>query len=251
MNMTWSETSTKRRVRELSFVFAVVVALVLFSTAGSARPQKEKKTGAAKSVFAADKGTLRILLDGQPVGTEEFEITSSDKAWLARGSTEIHPAGAASTRVKSSLRLQPGGAPESYEWSFQGERKAGAKVTFQDGIAKTTLQFEQAKPFEQELTFGSPMIAVLDNNVYHHYAILARVYDWGRKGAQTFPVLIPQDMTPGTITVEAGGVQTVGGKQFDTLKVTTADLEVRLFLDSNHRLMRLEVPASKVIVTRD
>jgi hypothetical protein len=35
------------------------------------------------------------------------------------------------------------------------------------------------------------------------------------------------------------------------LRVATTDLEVLLYLDSNHRLMRLEVPSSKVSVVRE
>ncbi len=252
MNITRSEIRMRRHA--LSTVLTVLAfgaVMARNDAAALTEAQKNKKAEAAKSVLASDKGKLKILLNGQPVGGEEFEIAPSRDSWLARGITEIHSPGAATTLVKSTFHLHASGAPESYEWSFQGERKAGAKVVFQNGIAKTTLQFEQAKPFEQELTFGSPLIAVLDNNVYHHYAILARIYDWTKKGAQTFPVLIPQDMTPGTITVEAGASQSVEGKSFDNLKVTTADLEVHVYLDASHRLMRLEVPASKVVVARE
>jgi len=35
------------------------------------------------------------------------------------------------------------------------------------------------------------------------------------------------------------------------LKVITTDIEIVLYLDSNHRLMRLEVPASKAAVVRE
>jgi hypothetical protein len=107
-----------------------------------------------------------------------------------------------------------------------------------------------ARPFEQDLSFNAPVIAVLDNNLYHQYALLAKLYDWSKRGTQTFPVLIPQDLTPGTISVEATGPQTVDGKSYEGLRVTTADLEVLLLLDSNHRLMRLEVPSAKVSVIR-
>ena len=99
-------------------------------------------------------------------------------------------------------------------------------------------------------TFNAPLIAVLDNNLYHQYALLARVYDWSKRGTQTFPVLIPQDLTPGSITVESTGNSSVDGKSYEGLRVTTTDLEVLLLLDSNHRLMRLEVPSAKVSVIR-
>jgi hypothetical protein len=100
------------------------------------------------------------------------------------------------------------------------------------------------------LTFGTPLIAVLDNNLYYQYAVLARVYDWSKLGTQNLPVLIPQDLTPGTITVESAGSLTAGGKSYNALRVTTSDLQVLLYLDASHRLMRLEVPDAKVSVVR-
>ena len=108
-----------------------------------------------------------------------------------------------------------------------------------------------AHPFDQTFTFGTPIIAVLDNNLYHQYAVLARVYDWSKRGPQTFPVFIPQELMPGTITAESTGAATLDGKSYEGFRVSTADLEVDLYLDANHRLMRLEVPAAKVSVVRD
>jgi len=101
------------------------------------------------------------------------------------------------------------------------------------------------------MSFGTPLIAVLDNNLYYQYGVLALVYDWSKRGAQNLPVLIPQELTPGSVTVESTGAATAKGKSYDGMRVTTSDLEVLLFLDSNHRLMRLEVPAAKVSVARD
>jgi len=108
-----------------------------------------------------------------------------------------------------------------------------------------------ARPFEQDLSFNSPKIVVLDNNLYHQYEVLARIYDWTRRGTQTFSVLIPQELTPGSITVDWAGAVSADGKTYEGLKVVTSDLEVVLYLDSNHRLMRLEVSAARVSVVRE
>ena len=81
--------------------------------------------------------------------------------------------------------------------------------------------------------------------------MLASLYDWGRKGPQSFSVLIPQELTPGTITVDSVGSVNAGGKSYEGLKVVTTDIEMVLYLDSNHKLMRLEVPASKAAVVRE
>ena len=213
--------------------------------------QKPPIPPAVPPVLAVEKGKFRIVVDGQRVGTEEFEITPSGKDWLARGSTEIRPSGAPTAQVSSRLTLQPDGTPIHYEWMAEGQKKASAAVSFQGGTAKIALHIENAQPFIQELAFGSPHILVLDNNVYHHYAILARLYDWNAKGSQTFPVLIPQDMTPGSITVEDAGPENVDGATFELLRARTPDLELNLYLDGNHRLIRLSAPASKAEVRRE
>jgi hypothetical protein len=202
-------------------------------------------------VFSPDKGKLVIQLNGETIGSEQFELSQTGNNWLAKGTTELKvPGTTAATSVSGTLLLQPDGAPISYEWTSHADKTNGAHVVFSNGTAKITLQMQGARPFEQDLSFNVPVIAILDNNLYDQYALLAKLFDWSKRGTQTFPVLIPQDLTPGTISVEATGSQTVTGKSFEGLRVTTADLEVLLLLDSNHRLMRLEVPSAKVSVIR-
>ncbi len=250
--------------------FAASLALLLASgpgkefaalsrEAGRAAPlaqskaEKDKKSGPAEpssALLAEDKGKFRILLDGQPMGTEEFSIKASSEAWTARGTTDIHAPGGAS-KVTATLLLAPDGAPRHYEWSARGQKKAGATIEFVGGTAKIALEITGSQPFLQELSFGSPRVLVLDNNLYHHYAILARLYDWKAKGSQTFPVLISQDMTPGSLTVESIGTESLDGAAYEVLRVSTVDIEVRLYLDAGHRLMRLTVPASKAVVIRE
>jgi hypothetical protein len=213
--------------------------------------QKKGAAASAAGIFAQDKGKFTIKLDGQTVGHEEFEIAPTGGGWLAKGTSEIKPPEGASSKVTGTLTLRSDGAPISYDWSSQAEKTNGAHIIFANGVAKISLAVQGARPFEQDLTFNSPLVAVLDNNLYHQYGVLARVYDWSKRGAQTLPVLIPQELTPGTITVESTGPATEDGKTYEGLKVATSDLEVLLLLDSNHRLMRLEVPAAKVSVIRE
>lgn len=231
----------------LSFVGTAALTIAAASTVAWAAAQKNAPAG----VFAPDKGKLTIQLDGKTVGHEDFEITPSGAGWTAKGTIDLKAPESPATKVTGTLTLLPDGAPVSYDWISEAEKTNGAHVLFANGVAKITLQMQGARPFEQDLSFGAPLITVLDNNLYHQYAVLARIYDWNKKGAQSFPVLIPQELTPGTITVEATGSATAGGKSYEGLRVSTSDLEVLLFLDANHRLMRLEVPAAKVSVFRD
>jgi hypothetical protein len=226
------------------------VLLLCMLAFGSLATAAQKKV-AAGSLFAPEKGKFNILLDGKSVGHEDFEIVASGGGWTARGTTSIKPPQGASSTVSGTLTLQPDGVPMTYEWSSQAEKSASAHVVFANGVAKMTLQLQGARPFEQDLSFSSPLIVVLDNNLYYQYAVLARVYDWSKRGTQSFPVLIPQDLTPGTITVDSVGSVSAEGKSYEGLKVVTNDLEIALYLDGNHRLVRMEVPAAKVSVVRE
>jgi hypothetical protein len=234
-----------------SKIFTYMMAILFVCTTLTIAAQKKTAAPAAPTVFTADKGKFSIQLNGKSVGHEEFELAQAGGGWLARSTTDITPPDSPTARVTGSLTLQPDGAPISYDWTSQAEKTNGAHILFANGVAKITLQMQDARPFEQDMSFGSPLIAVLDNNLYYQYAVLARVYDWSKGGAQNLPVLVPQELTPGSIAVESAGSLSAGGKSYDGLRVTTSDLEVDLYLDSNHRLMRLEVPSAKVAVVRD
>src|SRR6184192_4607244 len=206
---------------------------------------------AAPGVLVQDKGKFTIKLAGQTVGHEEFEIAPAEGGWLAKGSSDIKPPEGAPSRVTGSLTLLSNGSPISYEWKAQSEKNSGAHILFANGVARITLEMQGARPFQQDLTFNTPLIAVLDNNLYHQYGVLARIYDWSKGGEQTFPVLIPQDLTPGSVKVVSTGSTTADGKTYEGLKVNSADLEILLVLDNSHRLVRLEVPEAKVSVIRE
>ena len=241
----------RSRKIQLSLQLLAIACLVGGTTVAALAPAASQKNTQSVTLLASDKGKLTVQLDGQTVGHEDFEISSSDTGWTAKGTTELKAPQSPSTKVSGTLTLRPDGAPISYDWTAQAEKTNGAHVLFSNGVAKITLQMQGARPYEQELSFGAPLIAVLDNNLYHQYAVLARLYDWSKRGEQTFPVLIPQDLTPGTIKVESTGSATAAGKSYEGLRVTTSDIEVLLYLDSSHRLMRLEVPAAKVSVVRE
>lgn len=202
------------------------------------------------SALAEDKGKFRILVNGQVVGREEFEIVPSATEWVARGATEIQPAQGPTTRITGSLHLTPDAAPISYEWSTDGAKKAGATIHFRNNVATIELRLEGSRPYTQQFTFSSPRVAILDNNLYHQYSILARLYDWEKKGPQPIAVLVPQEMTPGSVTVESLGPQSSGGSKLEELRVRSEDLEVHLFLEGR-RLVRIAVPSSNAEVVRE
>ena len=205
---------------------------------------------AAALAFAPDKGKFKILVNGQPAGTEEFSLSANGGNWIARGNAEIQtPQGA--THVTGNLELRPDGAPVRYEWTMQGAKKASSTIVFNGATANVELRMEGARPYTQQFTFNSDRVVVLDNNMYDQYAILARLYDWDKKGAQTFSVIVPQEMTPGSVTVESLGKQDTGsGEKLEQLRVKTEDIEINLFVDGQ-RLVRIVSPSANAEIIRE
>ena len=226
---------------------AAVCALLLACGIFGAWPLHSQKSSG--SVLSEDKGKFAINIAGQTVGTEDFSITRDGDQWVARGTTEFHGQNG-SNKVIAELRLNAAGAPLRYVWSTEGDKKASSTTTFDGLTAKISLDLGKGgEPIRQDFTFTSPVV-VLDNNLYHQYEILARVYNWTAGGAQNFAVLIPQEQSPGMITAESRGPATLDGVRYDQLAVHTPNLELMLYLDTAHRLIRLSVPASKAEVRR-
>jgi hypothetical protein len=228
--------------------FLLILAVVFGNSLWAG--QKKGSTPTA-SVISSDKGRFNITVEGKLLGREEFEITPNGAGWVAKGTTHLTVEGSPAMTVTGTLALQPNGAPVSYDWTSQADKTNGAHIAFESGVARMTLQLQDAKPFEQDLTFNSPIVIVLDNNLYHQYAVLSELYDWSRRGEQSFSVLIPQQLTPGTIRVEATGLASVDGRSYEGLTVKTSDIELVLYLDETHHMMRLDVPGSKASVVRE
>ena len=217
----------------------------------AARPAQVAKPTATGAVLTPDKGKFRIVLNGQQIGAEEFEISGSGNTWTARGSTAAQVPGGTEIKATGQLKLSADGAPIRYDWSAQAQKKATGAVEFTDGTAKCSANLGGTSPLLKDFKFESPRVAVLDNNLYYQYALLAQVYDWKSGGKQTFPVLIPQDMTPGSISVESIGMQQVETASYESLRVSSTDLEILVYLDANRHMVRLEVPSSKVVIQRE
>jgi hypothetical protein len=239
---------TRTRKRFLAALGCVAATAIL---AAAASTFAVGASGALKSlsIFTPDKGNFRILVSGQQIGKEEFEIGPNGGDWTAKGTSEIQSTDGV-THVSGTLQMHADGTPVSYEWSTQGAKKASSTITFSGPVATIELRLEGRRPFTQQFTFNSPQIAVLDNNLYYQYAVLARLYDRDKKGVQTFSVLVPQELTPGSVTIQSLGEQNSNsGKKLEELVVKTEDLEVDLFLDGE-RLMRIVAPSTNAEIVR-
>jgi hypothetical protein len=256
MNRTIGIRSSAKNTARTAFIASVAI----FAVAGIARATfaaHAHRASSAASVRPApgglqlvpDKGKFKILANGKEAGQEEFEITPSNGDWIVRGTSTIQTDKGAA-HINGTLELHADGSPVRYDWTTDGDKKAAASVTFSGRQASIDLNMANTQPYTQQLTFSSTPIAVLDNNLYDQYAVLAGLYDWSKGGVQTFSVLVPQSLTPGSVSVESVGKQDSEGKQMDELVVKSDDLELDLFLDKG-RLMRIVAPDSNAEIVRE
>lgn len=242
MKMILFRQTPRPRTRSLTLFMAVFLVLLLFSIKSLARD----KSGAS---LEPDKGKLRILVNGMQAGEEEYDISQGDGGWIAHGSSQLQTQQGAE-RISGTLSLRDDGTPVRYEWSTQGTKKASATVDFNGTSVTAELHLAGMRPYTQQFTFNSSRILVLDNNLYHQYDLAAHLYDWEKKGSQTFPVLVPQEMTPGSITVVSVGKQDFNHKNCEELVVKTEDLMLNVYIDGP-RLIGIVVPSSGVEILRE
>ncbi len=197
-----------------------------------------------------DKGKLKIQFESQVIGTEDFQISGEGGEWVSRSEVKIQLPGSPAAKITSTLRLSAQERPMRYEWALDSDRKISGSIVFDGGVANEELRQGTGEPFTQQHMFGDQRVVILDNNVYHHFAILGRLYDWQKKGPQTFSVYVPQETTPGSATLEAAGNQEVDGTKYDVLQMRTDELVIFLLFDKQ-RLMRISLPDSKVTVIRE
>ncbi|MFQ5694554.1 MAG: hypothetical protein ACE5HB_01040 [Terriglobia bacterium] len=210
--------------------------------------------GMAGFAAEAQKGRLRILVNDEQVGTETYEIAGTVTEVHARGQVTLG-SGEHSLRHTTDLMLGADYAPRTYEWRMEQPHQAWLRISFRGSKAVVRFPREDGQEEEQIFDFAGPRVAVLDNNVFHHYLLLTRLYDFQKGGAQTIPVFVPQSVQPGAVTVELVGVEPreVGGESVPVrqLSIRTEDNQLLLWVTEDGRFVELRVPRANVTVLPD
>jgi hypothetical protein len=201
-----------------------------------------------------DEGTFRILVGGREVGTESFSMRRSgsgpSSVIIARGTIVIDTTGTAEEIVAS---LQAAGAtlrPSAYEVTIRGrdsERIAGRVVGGRFSARIRSPAGEQMR----EYLASDGAVLVDEGIVHHHYFIARRAAD----APVRIPIIIPRLSRQVSAEVTARGHErvAVGGGTVEArhLVVTLAGAPERhLWVDSEGRVLRLEIPSSGFVAHR-
>lgn len=200
---------------------------------------------------SVQRGTLRILVNGQPIGSERYEITTSADEIQARGEVEIRM-GDVTFHQTAGLWLGADLAPHRYEFKLDAPKKSWVTMEFKGSEGTIHYPRPDGQEDQQTFSFPSTRVVLLDNNFFHHYLLLARLYDYAKGGAQTFSVVVPTSVQPGQVTVELKGVETLPvdghSETVRHLLITTEDNQVEFWVSESGRFVRLRAPLGNVEV---
>ncbi|MGH9804215.1 MAG: hypothetical protein ACRD4D_03500, partial [Candidatus Acidiferrales bacterium] len=122
---------------------------------------------------------------------------------------------------------------------------------FEGGRATISFPRDDGKDEQQVYDFGG-RVALLDINVFHHFLLLVRLYDFAKGGPQTVSVFVPQSVQPGSVTLELEGVETMtvdaAPQPVRRFSILSEDNRLQLWVTETGRFVRLTVPQAEVEV---
>lgn len=205
----------------------------------------------ASRAAESQHGQLRIVHNGENVGTETYEITATATELQARGEI-VYVVNQQKTRQTTSLLLGADALPRRYEWKLEEPRKSWLRMEFEAGKGTIWFPDQQGREEQQVFDFGRGPVALLDINVFHHFLLLARLYDVARGGPQTIQVFVPQSVQPGAVTMELQGVETLAVEASPQpvrhFSILSEDNRLELWVTEAGRFVRLRVPQANVEV---
>ncbi len=222
-----------------------------------AADSKVKGVDTTPSFTGSDRGTFKIFSDGQLVGRETFQISGDSMNFKASGETLLvleRMKEKVTFNIKASYQFARNFEPLGYQVIQEaGGNTVKASVKFKAGSCEVV--YDTGREADRRTIELQRDVLVLDDNVYHHYIILARRYDYLKGGDQQFSAFIPQQYLSGDVTVSDKGTEPVdfGGVKImlQHLAVDTGELQISLWVDPNHVLKKIAVLQSKVEVVRE
>jgi hypothetical protein len=229
------------------------VAAVLFFSFGrtSAAVLQAQET---ESTPAPDSGVFLILSDNHRVGTEKFQIKRSATGWDATGELQLEGPKGGKVSESATFHLDAALRPAKYERVQNTPVAGNLAVVFGPEQTQLAAIVDGGDPQQEEFVLSLDNLAVLDTNFFHHYALLLRLYDRAKGGAQPFTVFIPQEALPGTISLKYIAKESVPvgqtTKELDHFQAVTEEVQIEIWATPEGALQRLSIPAAKLEVVR-
>lgn len=249
-------------IRRTYIATSFFVAAAFFVLTSSALAGGKPATG--KTATVVDQGSFAVFQNGQRVGTENFSIRQYADSSVT--SSELHveagPSGA-NLDQSSELTLFPNGSISRYEWKQAGAPHNSATVEPKDQFL-TMRVVTDGKTADQPF-FLTPDAFVLDDYFFSTREVLLWKYlatackprpggDGCDLTRARFAVLIPRRRTSAEVFIEFKGYDDtpLNGRpqHLRHFVMQTEGPEWNLWLDTNHKLLRISIPETNTEVLR-
>jgi hypothetical protein len=210
------------------------------------------------SILCGDKNTSQeegqfdIYVANKKIGQEKFSIVRSSDAVSSNSTTKFsNPAGKGkSVQIEAQLKMDGQYLPQTYQvHTGAGSLKCAyvpSQATFEcppNGARK-----------KNGLVVGE-RYAILDTNVFHHFIFAVHLLDFRSKGkAQSVEVVVPQEMDTGILKIVDIGTEGVSvqgkNRELHHLKVDSGPVKIDLWIDEEHVLYKIALPAKQIEVIR-
>jgi len=181
------------------------------------------------------------------IGTESFEIRSSAQEVEARA--EIHlrveqGGKVADVKTYPDLVLDPQLQPLTYTWKQKGLQFSQLEVDFR--LSPAQARYKTVNGHEDQRTFSLPKdVAIVDDNVVHHYQLLLGRYRLTGSGKQTFEAFIPQEAVFGDLSIQEMGIESTSfhgvPRELHHFVVTSELAHVNLWVDEQQHVLRVYI----------
>jgi hypothetical protein len=216
----------------------------------------QQAPGLERPVEVEDEGVFLISAGGKPVGSESFKIHSSAGKIEARGEVRLHVeqnGRAVNVQSFSNLVLDPLLRPLTYTWSQHGPQSSRLEVDFRARPAKVL--YKTIVGAEDDRAFDLPPdVMVLDDNVFHHFQLIAARFQATGGGKQTLRIFVPQEALPSLLTVQdMGNAAESDGPALANLQhlvITTDVTHIDLWVNQQSHLERISVPTAQLEAVR-
>jgi hypothetical protein len=224
----------------------------------------DKKPAPSKTSNVVDQGSFAVFQNGQRVATESFTIRQFPASSVT--SSQIHLDSGQSGGVlqqSSELTLLPDGSLSRYEWNQTSPTIRSATVEPKDQFL-IMHSLADGKSTEQSF-FLTPQAFILDDYFFTTREVLLWRYLASSCKPRTsgdgcdlirarFPVLVPRRNTSAEVYIEFKGYDdTPLNGQPQHLRhflMQTDGPDWNLWLDANHKLLRISIPDANTEVLR-
>jgi hypothetical protein len=240
-----------RAIHLSALLFAIFIALPLSVAGGKAKNSNEGT--------AIDAGTFSIFHKGRRIATETFRVLQKPEYSVTTSDLKLEDGSAQS----SELQLWPNGNLRKYMWRAIRPEKAESVLEPGDQVLLQRVSTGSGKPQEHPYILP-PSTIVLDDYFFVHRELLA--WRYLASGCVTsdgkchlpkaqLGVIVPRQHTPGTVTMEYLGREKVSmrgaERELGRFLLKNEGQEWQLWLDDQHKLVRILIAAENTEVLRD